>query len=75
MPNHVRIFDGLDAFFTEQMKKALLTDDIINMPDWIDDMANWMVQLMQSVPKEKRAGLKAFAHERIDYYARQKDKH
>jgi len=41
----VSLFADLDALFIEKMKTALTTGDTINMPDWIDDMAAWIVLL------------------------------
>lgn len=66
----VRIYEELDALFTEKMKNALLTGDTINMPDWIDHMALWIVTLSKSVEEKERSGLIQFAHERINYHVR-----
>ena len=70
----VRIYEDLDHLFSEKMKQVLLSQDDINMPDWIDDMASWIVTLSESVLDYERPGLIQFAHERIDYHVRAKGK-
>jgi hypothetical protein len=70
--SEVDLYEDLEALFTEKMKKALTTGDTINMPDWIDDMAAWIVQLAQGIPPLEQATLIAHAHARIDYHVRQK---
>jgi hypothetical protein len=72
MPNRVRLYDDLDRFFVDKMQKALLTGDIVNMPDWVDDMAAWIAQWISDMPQEEQDRLRAYAHQRIDYHVQQK---
>jgi hypothetical protein len=53
----VSLHDDLVALFTGKMKTALTTGDTINMPDWIDDMAAWIVMLAQNIPQGEQARL------------------
>jgi hypothetical protein len=68
----VELNDDLEALFTEKMQTALTTGDTINMPDWIDDMAAWIVELAQGIPRHEQMKLITHAHERIEFYVRQK---
>ena len=72
MPNHIRIYDDLDGVFVEKLKRAL-TEDVINMADWVDDLAAWIAQFISQVPDEEQPSLHAFAHEGIDYHMRPKE--
>jgi hypothetical protein len=51
---------------TNRLKNALLTDEIINAPNWVSDLAAYLALAVTMVEKQDRPGLQAFANRELD---------
>ena len=60
------LYEEVENVLTNRIKNALRTDEIINAPDWVSDLAACLALAATMVEKQDRPGLQAFAHRELD---------
>ena len=56
------LYEEVENILTNRFKNALRTDEIVNAPDWVSDLAACLALAATMVEKEGSPGLQAFAH-------------
>jgi hypothetical protein len=62
------LYEEVENVLTNRLKNALRTDEIINAPDWVSDLAQCLALAVTMVEKQDRPGLQAFAHRELDRF-------
>ena len=60
------LYEEVENVLTNRLKNALRTDEIVNAPDRVSDLAACLALAVTMVEKEDRPGLQAFAHRELD---------
>jgi hypothetical protein len=60
--------DVVEPITSNRFKNALRTDEIVNAPDWVSDLAACLALAVTMVEKQDRPGLQAFAHRELDRF-------
>jgi hypothetical protein len=62
------LYEEVENVLTNRLKNALRTDEIINAPDWVSDLAQCLALAVTMVEKQDRPGLQTFAHRELDRF-------
>jgi hypothetical protein len=62
--------DDINDVVIARLHKALLAGEMVNVPDWADQLVQNLANIIQKQPKEKRARLVAYVGDRLDHYIR-----
>ena len=62
------LYEEVEDVLTNRLKNALRTDEIINAPNWVSDLAACLALAVTMVEKQDLPGLQAFAHRELDRF-------
>ena len=60
------LYEDFEAVLTKRLKSAYRTGELVNAPDWVNDLTHATALVVALVEEEDFAGLRKFAHEKLD---------
>ena len=62
------LYEEINNLIVERLKEMLLTEERVNVPDWLSDMAACIADLILEQPEDEQAKLAAHAHKELDQH-------
>jgi hypothetical protein len=66
--SEVNLRDAINDLVITRLKLVMLTGEMINLPDWVSDMAASMADMILQQPEEEQRRLMDHAHKQLDRF-------